>query len=157
MDQLKKFTTNELIILGGALAVFIGTFMKWFKADVGLGEASVNGFEYFFQGTIPWLLAIVVAAVIIITKLSPNTNLPDLPMPLSQLILIVSGVIAVLILTRIISVDGPSEFVDRGLGLFLAFAGGIAMAVGSFLKFQAKEDDSPGLGSGTPGGPPTPF
>lgn len=152
MDQLKKFTTNELIILGGALAVFIGTFMKWFKADTGFGDVSVNGFEYFFQGTIPWILSIAVAGVLIAKKLA-GTNLPDMPLPFSQVLLIVCGVIAVLILTRIISTDGPSEVVDRGLGIFLAFLGGIAMVVGAFLKFQAKEDDDAAASSG----PPTPF
>ena len=152
MDQLKKFTTNELIILGGALAVFIGTFMKWFKAEIGDFESSVNGFEYFFQGTIPWLLAIAVAGVLIARKLA-NASLPDLPIPWSQAILIACGVIAVLILTRIISTDGDSDIVERGLGIFLAFLGGIAMAVGAFLKFQAKEDDDTAASSG----PPTPF
>ncbi len=46
MDQVKKFTTNELIMLGGAVLVFIGTFLKWFVIDFdGFGDASVNGFE----------------------------------------------------------------------------------------------------------------
>lgn len=152
MDQLKKFTTNELIIIGGALAVFIGTFMKWFKADVGFGDVSVNGFEYFLQGTIPWLLAIVVAGVLIAKKLA-GANLPELPLPFNQLLLIISGAIALLILSRIISTDGPSEFVDRGLGIFLACLGGIAMAAGAFLKFQAKEEDDASSSSA----PPTPF
>ena len=156
MDQAKKFTTNELIMLGGAVLVFIGTFLKWFKADLGgFGDVSVNGFEYFLQGTIPWLLTIAVAATLIIRKLVPNVKLPDLPMPWSQVYLIVCGIIALLIITRIISTDGPSEFVDRGLGLFMACIGGIAMAVGAFLKFQAKEgDDAAGPASS---GPATPF
>jgi hypothetical protein len=153
LDQLKKFTTSELVMLGGSLAVFIGTFMKWFKADVGAFSTSVNGFEYFFQGTIPWILAILVAGTLIARKLA-NVSLPDLPLPWSQVYLIACGAAAFLILTRIISTDGPSEFVDRGLGIFLAFLGGIAMAVGAFLKFQAKEDDDAGAATGQP---PTPF
>jgi hypothetical protein len=157
VDQAKKFTTNELIILGGAVLVFLGTFLKWFKVDLGgFGDGGgVNGFHYFFQGTIPWLLAIAVAATIIIRKLVPTVTLPDLPVPWAQAYLIACGVIAVLILTRIISVDGPSEVVDRGLGLFMAFLGGIAMAVGAFLKFQAKESDDAAAGPGAT--PPTPF
>jgi hypothetical protein len=153
VDQVKKFTTSELIILGGAVLVFIGTFMRWFKADSAFGDVSVNGFEYFFQGTIPWILAIAVAAVLIIRKLSPSVKLPELPLPWTQVYLIACGLIALLILSRIVSTDGPSEFVDRGLGIFLAFIGGVAMAVGAFLKFQAKDDDAPSL----PSGPTTPF
>ncbi len=94
------------------------------------------------------------AATLIIRRMVPNVKLPDLPMPWAQVWLIASGVIALLIITRIISVDGPSEVVDRGLGLFMATIGGIAMAVGAFLKFQAKEDDSTGPASS---GPATPF
>ena len=155
MDQIKKFTTNELIMLGGALLIFIGVFLPWFKIDdlgFGVGGASVNGFEYFLQGTIPWLLAIAVAGVLVATKLG-WLDLPDLPMPLSQILLIASGVIALLIFTRILAVDGPSEVVDRGIGLFIATLGGILMAVGAFLKFQAKEEDTAGPSSA----PPTPF
>jgi hypothetical protein len=155
VDQAKKFTTNELIILGGAILVFIGTFLKWFKVDLGgFGDGGVNGFHYFLQGTIPWILAIAVAATLIIRKLVPTVKLPDLPVPWAQAYLIACGVIAFLILTRIISVDGPSEVVDRGIGLFMAFLGGIAMAVGAFLKFQAKEADDAGPSSTAP---PTPF
>jgi hypothetical protein len=83
----------------------------------------------------------------------PNVKLPDLPQPWSMVWLIASGVAAFLILTRIISVDGPSEIVDRGIGLFMAFLGGILMVVGAFLKFQAKEEDAGSAGSG----PATPF
>jgi hypothetical protein len=153
LDQIKKFTTSELIILAGALAVFVGTFMKWFQADTGFGEVSVNGFEYFLQGTIPWLLAIIVAGVLIARKLAGAT-LPEMPLPLPQLYLIVCAIIAVLIFTRIVTTDGPSEFVDRGAGIFLAFIGSIAMVVGAYLKFQAKEEDDTGSASS---GPPTPF
>ncbi|MEY2567185.1 MAG: hypothetical protein QOE35_1714 [Actinomycetota bacterium] len=154
--DIKKLTTSELVMLGGAVAVFIGTFLAWFKVDLaGFGGGSVNGFHYFLQGTIPWILAIAVAAVIIIKAFVPNVKLPDSPGPVTwgQAYLIACGVIAFLILTRIISVDGPSEIVTRGIGLYLAFLGGAAMAVGAFLKFQAKEEDAPSGGST----PPTPF
>ena len=54
-----------------------------------------------------------------------------------------------LILTQlIISGDWPSQTVK--LGLFLASLGAIAIAVGAFLKFQAKEEDG-----AAPSGPPT--
>jgi hypothetical protein len=159
-DQLaefdfKKLKTSELVMLGGALAVFIGTFLAWFKVDVaGFSGGSVNGFHYFLQGTIPWILAIAVAAAIILRTFFPDVKLPDPLGPLSwaQGYLIGCGVAAFLILTRIISVDGPSDFVKRGIGLYLAFLGGIAMVVGAFLKFQAKEE-----GTAASGGPPTSF
>jgi hypothetical protein len=154
VDQVKKFTTNELIILAGCLLVFIGWFMKWFKVDNEFIDISVKGSHYFFQGTIPWLLSIALAAVIIIRKLAPNVKLPDLPLPWNQVYLIAAAVSAVLILTRIITTDGDSSFVDRGLGIFIAFIGGIAQVVGAALKFTSKEGDAPSASSSTP---PTPF
>jgi len=135
-----------MVMLGGAVAVFLGTFLAWFKVDIeGFGGGSVNGFHYFFQGTIPWLLAVAVGRSSSSRRSWPNVKLPDSPGPVtwSQAYLIACGVIAFLILTRIISVDGPSEIVTAAIGLYLAFLGGIVMAVGAFLKFQAKEDDAP--------------
>jgi hypothetical protein len=151
--DIKKLRTSELVMLGGAVAVFIGTFLAWFKVDIaGFGGGSVNGFHYFLQGTIPWILAIAVGAVIVIKAFFPQVKLPDLPIAWAQAYLIACGIVAFLILTRIISVDGPSEIVKRGIGLYLAFLGGVAMVVGAFLKFQAKEEDG-----AAPSGPPTSF
>jgi hypothetical protein len=152
--DVKKLKTSELIMLGGALAVFIGTFLAWFKVEAFGYSDSVNGFHYFLQGTIPWILSVGLAAVIILRVFFPDVKLPDTlgPLTWSQVYLIAAGAAAFLILTRIISVDGPSELVDRGIGLYLAFLGGIAEAVGAFLKFQAKDD-----AGAAPSGPPTSF
>jgi hypothetical protein len=158
--DIKKLKTSELLMLGGALAIFIGTFLKWFKVDASLGfDYGVSGFHYFLQGTIPWLIAIALAAVIIIKAFVPNVKLPPTlgPLTWTQVYLIAAGVIFVLIGTRIISTDGPSEVVDRGIGIFLAFLGAIAIAVGAFMKFQAKEDDAATAGPGPGSTPPTPF
>lgn len=148
MDQVKKFTTNELIILGGCVAMFLGYFLKWFGVSFGGFSVSVSGSEYFLQGTLPWLLSIALGAVIIIRKLT-SVQLPELPIPWGQAYLIAAGVSAVLVLLRLITGDGGT---DRKLGLFLASLGVIAQAVGAFLAFQAKEDDAP-RGST----PPSPF
>jgi hypothetical protein len=147
LDQVKKFTTNELIILGGCVLVFIGVFLKWFAAGGGsiggfsIPEVSVNGFHYFLQGTLPWLLAIAVAAVLIIKKFVPNVNLPEKigNLDWNTIYLIACGVAGFLILTRLLMGDSGT---DRKIGLFIASIGGIAMAVGAFLKFQAKEPDA---------------
>jgi hypothetical protein len=161
--DLKKLKTSEWVMLGGAFLVFIGTFLKWFKVDdlgFGVGGGSVNGFHYFLQGTIPWLLAVAVAAFIIIRGFFPNVKVPDAVGSLnwSQLYLIGTVLALVLIFTRIISVDGPSEFVDRGTGIFIAFLGAIVMVVGAVMKFQSKEElGGTAAGPGPSTSPPTPF
>jgi hypothetical protein len=156
--DIKKLRTSELVMLGGAVLVFIGTFLKWFK--IKGTSIGTTGFDYFLQGTIPWLLAVAVAVVVCLKAFAPNVKFPPTLGPLNwaQVYLIACGVAALLILTRILSVDGGSTFVDRGIGLFIAALGGVAMAVGAFLKFQAKEEDgavASGPGPGT--APPTPF
>jgi hypothetical protein len=157
--DIKKLKTSELVMLGGAIAVFIGTFLAWFKVEftsfgLSSGSSSVNGFHYFLQGTIPWLLSVALAAVVIIRTFFPDVKLPDTlgPLTWSQVYLIAAGAAGFLILTRIISVDGPSSIVSRGIGLYLAFLGGVAEAVGAFLKFQANDD-----AGAAPSGPPTAF
>ena len=158
--DLKKVTTNDWILAGGCIAVFIGVFLKWFSVGGGsvagfsLPEVSVNGFHYFFQGTIPWLIAIAILVVLVLRKFVPNVNLPEQlgTLSWSQVYLIASGIAAVLVLLRLLTGDSG---VDRKIGLFLTSIGVIAMVVGSFLKFQSKEDDAAGAGPGT--APPTPF
>ncbi|MEY2447264.1 MAG: hypothetical protein QOH79_740 [Acidimicrobiaceae bacterium] len=161
---MKKLKTSELVMLGGAVAVFLGTFLTWFKAevkgfegfDVGGASSTVNGFHYFLQGTLTWIIAIAVAAVIIIKAFVPNVKLPDTLGPLSwaQAYLVAGGLIALLILSRLLIGESGNSFVDvsRGIGLYLASLGAIAIAVGAFLKYQGKEEDA-----APSGGPPTAF
>jgi len=47
---------------------------------------------------------------------------------------------------------GNAKLLLNALGAVLAFLGGAAMAVGAFLKFQAKEEEG-----SAPSGPPTSF
>lgn len=158
MDQVKKFTTNELIILAGCVLVFIGVFLPWIGSEIcAFGTCvggSVNGFHYFLQGTIPWIIAIAIAAVLIIKKFAPNVNLPENVggQDWNLVYLIASAVAGALILLRMLTGDSG---LDRKLGLILSTIGGIAMVVGAFLKYQAKESDA---ATGGPGAtPPTSF
>jgi hypothetical protein len=162
--DIKKLKTSELVMLGGAVAVFLGTFLTWFKAEVkgfegfnvGGASTTVNGFHYFLQGTLPWILSIALAAVIIIKAFVPNVKLPATVGPLTwaQAYLAAGGLIALLILSRLLIGESGNAFVDvsRGIGLFLASLGAIAIAVGAFLKYQGKEEDV-----APSGGPPTAF
>jgi uncharacterized membrane protein len=158
--DLKKVTTNDWILAGGCIAVFLGVFFKWFAVGGGtvagftIPEYSVNGFHYFLQGTIPWIIAIAILVLLVLRKFfSEEVKMPDQAGSLSwpQVYLIASAVAAVLVLLRLLTGDSG---VDRKFGLYLTSIGVIAMVVGAFLKFQAKEDDAAGAGPTTP---PTPF
>jgi hypothetical protein len=159
--DLKKVTTNDWILFGGCVAVFLGTFFKWFAVGGGsvagfsIPEVSVNGFHYFLQGWIPWIIAIAIVILLVLRKFfAGEVNMPDQAGTLSwsQVYLIASVVAAVLVLLRLATGDNGT---DRKFGLWLTSLGVIVMVVGSYLKFQAKEDDAAGAGPGTT--PPTPF
>ena len=152
---MKKMTTNDWILGGGCIAMFIGVFLPWIGADVCFFDqctsVSVNGFHYFFQGTLSWLLAIAVLAVLVIRKFLPEVKLPDQvgQFTWNQVTLGASGLAALLVISRLLMGDSG---LDRKLGLFLSTIGVVLMVVGAYLKFQAKEDDS-----AAPSGPPTSF
>jgi hypothetical protein len=159
--DLKKVTTNDWILAVGCLAVFFGVFFKWFAVGGGtvagfsIPEVSVNGFHYFFQGTIPWVIAIGIIVLLVLHRFfAEDVNMPERAGSLSwnQVYLIASAVAAVLVLLRLLTGDNGT---DRKFGLWLTSIGVIVMVVGAYLKFQAKEDDAAGAGPGTT--PPTPF
>jgi hypothetical protein len=161
VEQLNKLTTGDKVLSGGALAVVIGMFLPWFKASAGPYSDSVNGFHYFLQGTVPFLFILALVAFIAVIRFSPDTKLPDNPVGWSKTVVIVAGIAGFLILTRIISVDSQKEAsalgitVDRGIGLYLAFLGAIAVVVGAVMKLMAHEDEDAGTAGGST--PPTPF
>jgi hypothetical protein len=134
-------------------------FLAWYKIDLGFAEASSNGWDYFLLGIIPWILVVAVAVVVLLPQFQPNAKLPDTfgPVSRAQGLLIAAGLAAVLVLLRLLfkddgGVDEAEDFIDRGIGLFLAFLASLAVVGGVFMK--QKEVASPGAGSG---GPATPF
>jgi len=165
VDQLNKLTTGDKVLSGGALAVLIGMFLPWFKASgTVFGQSyssSVNGFHYFLQGTFPFLVILLIVALIAVIRFSPDTKLPDNPVGWSKTIVIAAGIAGFLILTRILLTDSRSAFgfgsvdLDRGVGLYLAFFGAIAVVVGAVMKLMAHEDEDTGTAGGST--PPTPF
>ena len=159
--DVKKVTTNDWILTGGCVAVFLGVFFKWFAVGGGsvggfsIPEFSVNGFHYFFQGTIPWIISIAIVILLVLRKFfAEEVRMPDRAGSLSwsQVYLIASAVAAFLVLLRLLTGDSGA---DRKFGLWLTSLGVIVMVVGAYLKFLAKEDDAAGAGPGTT--PPTPF
>jgi hypothetical protein len=160
--DLSKLSTGDKVIGISAIVYLIAMFLPWYGVDVPFGGSVNNtGWSYFLGGVIPLILILLVVARIAIVKFAPDTKLPDLPMPWSQAILIASIAAAVIVILRLaISSDELGGFSDTGIdldrkyGLFIAVLAAIGVAVGAFLKFQAKEDDAV-AGPGT--APPTPF
>ena len=159
---MDKLTTSDRLIFIGGIVYLIAMFLPWYGIEVDTGFADVtydnNGWDYVLGGWLPLILIAVLAVHVGITRFSPDTNIPDLPIPWSQGYL-VAGVSAavILVLRLLIGSDEVSGFdtgidLDRKLGLFIAVIAAICVAVGSYLK--SKEDDAlPSAGPDTGSAP----
>jgi hypothetical protein len=158
--DLSKLSTPDKVIFGGGIVFLISMFLPWYGISSPFGSVDNKGTSYFLSGWLPLLLILLVCARVAITRFAPDTKLPDLPIPWGQATLAAAGAAAVIVLLRLaIASSKISGFdvnvdLDRKYGLFIALLASIAVAVGAFMKYQAKEDD------GAPAGgtaPPTPF
>lgn len=147
--DLNKLTTGDKVIAASGIVLFIAYFLPWFKVDLGpFGDVTASGSDVdFLWSTLPMLLGLIAAAVVIATKLF-DLKLPDLPAPLGQILLGIGAIAAVLVVLKLIIGE---DHVDRAYGLFLAALAAIGLAVGGFLKMQ--EGDSTPTGGSTGSAP----
>jgi len=146
-----NLTTSDKLILGGGIVYLIAMFMPWW----GLEGGSNNGWDYFLGGWVPLILIAVLAAHVAVTRFSPDTKIPDLPIPWSQGYLVAGVAAAVIVVLRLlIKADecalGFCVDLDRKFGLFIAVIAAICVAAGSVIK--GREDDAgtvPGGDTGT--------
>ena len=158
--DISKLTTSDKVIAGSGIVLFIAYFLPWFTADAGIVSVSISGGDVgFLWATLPMLLGLVAAGLVIANKLF-DVTLPDLPIPWGQAFLGAGALAAVLVVLKLLigeDADGASAFgidVSRGFGIFLAALAAIGLAAGGFLKYQ-EGDDTPAAGGG--GGGTAPF
>lgn len=156
--DLSKLTTADKVILGSAILLLIAMFLPWYGFSEDDFSATNSGWSYFLGGWIPLILALVMAAQVAISRFSPQTNLPDPPLPWGQVHMI-AGIAAAVILVLRLAIKSDADVLffdfelDRKFGIFVAVVAGIGLAVGGFLKNQEGEAAA-GPGSSAP---PTPF
>jgi uncharacterized membrane protein YidH (DUF202 family) len=153
VDLNKLSTADKVIALSGILFL-IALFLPWYGVE-GYDE---TGTDYFLTGILPFLIILVMVGQIALTKFS-DTELPNPPLPWSQIHAIAGAVVVVLLVLRtaVVASAGPSEFeidLDRKFGLFFALLAAIGVAVGGYLKYQEGDEVTAG-GAGS--APPTPF
>ena len=136
--DISKFKTSDWLIIGGAVGFLIFGFLDWISVDVG-GFGSVSGgnvFDFFFTGTVPWLL-IMASAVITVLLATGNLKADQAPWPL--ILLGATGLAGLLLLIRIIfnPIDDGGFGVDAGraIGMILSVISGLVAAAGGFMKF----------------------
>src|SRR4051794_12158 len=164
---------GDMIAGGGALVLFISLFLEWYTVEVkGFGGANLGGAS---EGASGWkalgpgdifLLLIVLAVIAILVIRGIGAATPQLPVPLSTIILGLGALATLYTLFRLIVIphgdvpDALEDAVDfgRSIGVFLAFLSSIAIAAGGFLSARERGEAVPGvdggLGAGAPGGGP---
>ena len=173
--DLSKFKTSDWLKIGGAIGFFIFGFFKWvtIEGPGGVGSASGgNVFDFFWTGTLPWIL--VIATGVVTFLLATGTMKPGtLPWPL--IMLIATGLAALLLLIRILfnPIDGSDAIeafggsVGRGIGMILSAIAGFVAFAGAFMGFKESGGDFNDLkdmnklkgafsGSGSDNAPPPP-
>jgi hypothetical protein len=143
--DFSKFKTSDWLKVGGGALMLIAYFLPWWSTDFGVGgDASVSGSEYFFTGTVPWLILIAVAVLTFLAVAGKFKLPPNIPAPL--VFLGASLLALLLVLWRFFSdgVDSVAGFdipTTRGAGLYLALVAAIAVFVGSLLGFKESGGD----------------
>jgi hypothetical protein len=134
--DFSKFKTNDWLVIGGGLGMLIfGTFLDWQKVSFGGFSASGgNAFDFFFTGTIPWILLIGAAVV---TFLRVQGTIKDAGVPWPMVIVFATLLAAVLLLIRIVFNPGAGDGVDRAFGMILSVISGLVAAAGGVMSFTA--------------------
>lgn len=144
--DFSKFKTPDWLMIGGGVGMFVFGFFEWVTVSVsGFGITFTDGggnvFDFFFTGTIPWLLVIGAAVVTVLLTMDVLKQ-DQAPWPL--ILLAATGLASILLLFRLIfnPLDAPSEVdVGRGIGMILSVISGLAATAGAFMNFQASGGD----------------
>jgi hypothetical protein len=150
--DMSKLSTGDKLVLGGAGAYFIWTFLPfWYKFDTadfgapGLSD-SINGFRG--ATLFAWILAVLAIIEIVVSKIAGTTM--NLPMKRGAIHLGVAGL--ALLLTLLGLATGPS-FYGISWGLFVAILIALVWAYGAYMMYSepATTLPPPPPGTGTGG------
>ena len=150
--DLSKFKTSDWLKIGGGVGFLIFGFFNWISYSVDDGAFGASGsdgnvFDFFFTGTIPWILVIgtaVITVLLVMGTLKPGS----LPWPLIMLAATVRWQCCLLLIRLLFNpLDGKDEAealgidVGRGIGMWLSTLSAIVALVGAFLGFKESGGD----------------
>ena len=143
--DISNFKTSDWLKVGGAIGFLIFGFFNWLSVDYGsdFGGSTESGakvFDFFFTGTIPWILVLGSG---IITALLATGSMKSGKANWPMLMLFANGIAAVLILIRLVfnPLDGKDLLeaagidVQRGLGMILSAISIFVAAAGAFIGY----------------------
>lgn len=145
--DFSKFKTSDWLKIGGAIGILIFGFLNWVTVSYaddmfgsGYSYPAAKAFDFFWTGTLPWILVIAVG---VITVLLSAGVVKAGSVPWSMILLIASGLSALLLIIRLVinPLEGKGlaesmgiEF-GRGIGMYVSTLAGIASAAGSVMAF----------------------
>lgn len=139
--DLSKFKTSDWLVVGGGAAFLIAGFLPWLEFRfAGFAGGSVNAFDFFFTGIIPWLLIVAIAALTFLG----NAGIFKLPesFPVPTVFFVGAAVATLLVIIRFFY----TQDLSRGIGLFLGLIAAIVVLVGSYMTFTASGGNLAELG-----------
>jgi hypothetical protein len=139
--DFSKFKTPDWLIIGGGIGIFVFGFFEWVTVEAGGVSFGGGGnvFDFFWTGTIPWIL-VIGSAVVTFLLVQGTLRRDQLPWPL--ILLVATALAALLLLIRLVfnPIEGAGAFdveVGRGIGLILSALSGFVACAGGYLNFQA--------------------
>ncbi len=124
--DMKRWSQAERTSVVATLVLFISLFLPWFTYNYGIGSVSVDGLWHGWM----YLVFILCLAIIVfyVAKAGFSESPIKLPMPEARLLLIVTGINAVLTILAFVLKPGGIGFSGIGWG-FGSFIGLIAALV----------------------------
>jgi hypothetical protein len=145
--DFSKFKTSDWLKVGGAAGFLIFGFFNWVTVSgFGFSDSGGNVFDFFWTGTIPWILVIGTGVITVLLKMGTIKE-GKIQWPL--IMLIATGLAAILLILRVLInpiegkdlIESAGGSVGRGIGMWLSAASGIAAAAGAFLGFKEAGGD----------------
>jgi hypothetical protein len=169
MNLLRKLNTADRVIVASTIVLIVSPWLDWFKAtyEGGLvgGSSTINGWDVSdrtFWVTIPFLLALVSLAIVLVRAFSRRVELPALPIGYGQAVFFAGVAAAGLVLMKVLVGEEVRAFViantvihadvSRSYGIFVALLAAIGFAAGGYMKWK---DERSGYETGASS--PTPF
>lgn len=139
--DLSKFKTSDWLVVGGGAAFLIAGFLPWLEFRfAGFSGGSVNVFDFFFTGIIPWLLIVAIAVLTFLGR-AEIFKLPE-TFPAPTVFFLGSALATLLVIIRFFY----TQDLSRGIGLFLGLVAAIVVTVGSYLTFTSSGGNLAELG-----------
>jgi hypothetical protein len=142
-----KLSPANIVILAGGVVILIGSFLGFYKLDLGpIGSKNYSAWStsQFMIATLPALLGVVMAAQVTLAAFA-NVNIPDRVLGLTwdQIHLALGFQIAIMMIAFLIRSNPYGSF---GIGFWFMLLAAIALLVGAIMRVTGAGSNPNALG-----------